>query len=159
MTSAATLSKVRQYKAGINVLLQSTKVLILYFFSIHSSHIRRLSLHSCSRQAEYFATIGFPLLNDSLNAFRSNNRGHQIDLIGVVINNSSYHYSGNKGGPERKRAIREIRQEAEKSGWHIFGNQIPLSREFPKMMRGDFTHCGMLMNLKFLRANAFKDLA
>ena len=36
----------------------------------------------------------------------------------------------------------EIRQEAEISGWHIFTNQIPLSRGFPKMMRGDFTHLG-----------------
>ena len=64
---------------------------------------------------EYFATIGFPLLNDSLDAFRSDNRGHQIDIIGVVINNSSYHYSGNRGGPERNRALHEIRQEAEKA--------------------------------------------
>ncbi len=91
---------------------------------------------------EFFATIGFPLLNDSLNAFRSKNRGQQIDVIGVVINNSSYHLSGNRGGPERERAMHEIRQEAGESGWHIFENQIPLSRGFPKMMRGDFTHLG-----------------
>ena len=36
---------------------------------------------------EYFATIGFPLLNDSLDGFRRNNRSHQIDVVGVVINN------------------------------------------------------------------------
>lgn len=80
---------------------------------------------------EYFATIGFPLLNDSLNAFKSENRGHQIDVIGAVINNSSYHYSGNWGGPEREVAIGDIRQEANNSGWHIFENQIPFSRGFP----------------------------
>lgn len=57
---------------------------------------------------EYFATIGFPLLHDSLDAFRGSNRGHQIDVIGVVINNSAYHYSGNSGGPERERSLREI---------------------------------------------------
>ncbi len=91
---------------------------------------------------EYFATIGFPLLNDSLDLFRSNNRGHQIDVIGVVINNSAYHYSGNRGGPERDRSLREIHQEAEESGWRIFENQIPFSRGFPKMMRGDFSHLG-----------------
>ena len=107
---------------------------------------------------EYFATIGFPLLNDSLDAFRSNNRGHLIDVIGVVINNSSYHYSGNKGGPERKRAIREIRQEAEKSGWHIFRNQIPFSRGFPKMMRGDFTHCGNAYEFKYFASEFFTKL-
>ncbi len=91
---------------------------------------------------EYFATIGFPLLNDSLNAFKSENWGHRIDVIGAVINNSSYHFSGNRGGPERDRAISEIISEAEKNGWHIFKNEIPLSRGFPKMMRGDFTHRG-----------------
>ena len=91
---------------------------------------------------EYFATIGFPLLNDSLNAFRNHNRGHQIDVIGVVINNSAYHLSGNWGGPERHRAMREIRQEAEESEWRIFENQIPFSRGFPKIMRGDFSHSG-----------------
>lgn len=91
---------------------------------------------------EYFATIGFPLLNESLNTFRNHNRGHQIDVIGVVINNSAYHYSGNRGGPERERSLREIYQEAEESGWRIFENQIPFSRGFPKMMRGDFSHLG-----------------
>ena len=91
---------------------------------------------------EYFATIGFPLLNDSLAAFRNRNRGHQIDVAGIVINNSAYHYSGNQGGPERARAIREIHTEASRAGWHIFNRQIPLSRGFPKMMRGDFNYPG-----------------
>ena len=91
---------------------------------------------------EYFATIGFPLLQDSLDAFKSNNRGHQIDVIGVVINNGSYHYSGNRGGPERKRSILEISIAAKKNGWHIFENQLPFSRGFPKMMRGDYSYLG-----------------
>ena len=91
---------------------------------------------------EFFATIGFPLLSESLDSFRSGNRGHQIDVIGVLINNSTYHLSGNKGGPERTRAIREINAEADRSGWHVFKNQIPFSRGFPKMMRGDFRHPG-----------------
>lgn len=91
---------------------------------------------------EYFATIGFPLLNDSLSIFRSKNRGHSIDVAGIVINNSTYHYSGNQGGPERERALDEIERDAEKNGWYIFENQIPLSRGFPKMMRGDFSHSG-----------------
>lgn len=91
---------------------------------------------------EYFATIGFPLLQDSLDAFKSNNRGHQIDVIGVVINNGSYHYSGNRGGPERKRSILEISIAANKNEWHIFENQLPFSRGFPKMMRGDYSYLG-----------------
>ena len=91
---------------------------------------------------EYFATIGFPLLNDSLAAFRSTNRGHLIDIVGVVINNSTYHYSGNRGGPERERAMREISEQAGRNEWHIFQTQMPMSRGFPKIMRGDFSYPG-----------------
>ncbi len=90
---------------------------------------------------EFFATIGFPLLNDSLETFRHNNRGHQIDVIGVVVNNSSYD-GGNDGGPEKTRAMREIREEATENEWHIFRNQLGYSRGFPKMMRGDWNYLG-----------------
>lgn len=86
---------------------------------------------------EYFATIGFPLLNDSLAKFKDENRGHLIDVIGVVINNSTYQGS-NSGGTESTRAKKEIRDEADKNGWHMFEFEIPLSRGFPKIMRGDF---------------------
>lgn len=90
---------------------------------------------------EFFATIGFPLLNDSLESFRNANRGHQIDVIGVVINNGTYD-GGNDGGPEKERAMREIREEAAKNEWHIFRNQLRYSRGFPKMMRGDYNYLG-----------------
>jgi len=88
---------------------------------------------------EYFATIGFPLLNDSLTKFRDENQGHLIDVIGVVINNTTYQ-SSNDGGPESKRAKVEIHEEADKNGWHVFGHEIYYSRGFPKMMRGDFNN-------------------
>lgn len=91
---------------------------------------------------EYFATIGFQLLGDSLADFKSSNRGHTIEVSGVVINNSSYHYSGNRGGPERRRSIAQIKSEAKKNDWHVFKRQIPFSRGFPKIMRGDFLHQG-----------------
>ena len=91
---------------------------------------------------EYFATIGFPLLKDSLEVFRQHNRGHSIDVAGVVVNNSTYHYSGNLGGPERAKAISELTREARRNKWRVYKNQIPLSRGFPKMMRGDFNHLG-----------------
>ena len=90
---------------------------------------------------EFFATIGFPLLNDSLESFRNDNRGHQIDVIGVVINNATYD-GGNDGGPEKERAMHEIIEEAAENGWHIFSNQLGYSRGFPKMMRGDFSYPG-----------------
>ena len=67
--------------------------------------------------------------------------GHQIDVIGVVVNNSTYD-GGNNGGPEKARAMREIRTEATENGWHIFGYQLGYSRGFPKIMRGDYSWLG-----------------
>ena len=90
---------------------------------------------------EYLATIGFPLLNDSLTKFKHENQGHLIDVIGVVINNSTYQ-SSNHGGPESERAKEEIRDEAAKNGWYVFERDIPLSRGFPKIMRRDFDRIG-----------------
>lgn len=90
---------------------------------------------------EYFATIGFPLLQESLTTFRRANRGNSIDVAGVVVNNGFYH-GGNDGGPEKVRAMDEIRRESAKNSWHIFANQIPYSRGFPKIMRGDDSYSG-----------------
>ncbi len=90
---------------------------------------------------EYFATIGFPLLQQSLTDFRTRNRGHQISVCGVVINNAFYN-GGNDGGPEKARALSEIRAEATKNGWPVYRNEIPHSRGFPKIMRGDNSYPG-----------------
>ena len=91
---------------------------------------------------EFFATIGFPLLRDSLEGFRSRNRGHEIDVVGIVVNNWVYHYSGNQGGPEREASMAQIYRQADINGWRVFANQMPHSRGFPKMMRGNFTRLG-----------------
>lgn len=90
---------------------------------------------------EFFATIGFPLLAESLANFRRNNKGHAIDVAGVVINNAFYH-GGNDGGPEKERAMRAIQQECAKNGWHIFSKQMYHSRGYPKLMRGDYSYQG-----------------
>ena len=90
---------------------------------------------------EYFATIGFPLLQRSLSDYRKANRGHLIEVVGIVINNATYD-GGNDGGPEKAESMEEIRREAGKNGWHIFDAEIPFSRGFPKMMRGNFSHLG-----------------
>lgn len=105
---------------------------------------------------EFFATIGFPLLHESLESFRRSNRGHKIDVAGVVINNAFYD-GGNDGGPEKERAIREIRAEAKTNSWHIFKNQIPFSRGFPKIMRGDHSYSGNAVEFPRF-ANEFFDL-
>lgn len=90
---------------------------------------------------EYFATIGFPLLQQSLNSFRSRNPGHPIEVLGVVINNATYD-GGNCGGPGKKNSMRRIRSDSAKFGWSIFEEEIPHSRGFPKIMSGDFSWQG-----------------
>ena len=64
------------------------------------------------------------------------NRGHQIDVIGVVVNHAFYD-GGNRGGPETRRSLREIKREARRNEWRLFDNELPHSRGFPKMMRGE----------------------
>ena len=106
---------------------------------------------------EYFATIGFPLLNDSMEDFRRHNPTHQIDVAGVIVNNAFYH-GGNDGGPEKRRAMAEIREEAEKSGWHIFPTQMPHSRGFPKIMRGDYSYSGSAYEFSYITNEIFEKI-
>ena len=82
---------------------------------------------------EFLATIGFPLLSRSLENFRSENPGHQIDVLGVVINDTSDYQA--YWTPELDRAIPEILNEVRKNNWYIFENGLKYSRGFPKMMR------------------------
>ena len=90
---------------------------------------------------EFFATIGFPLLNESLQSFKRRNRSQKIEVAGVVVNNAFYD-GGNDGGPEKQRAMEEIQDECRKNNWTIFSNQMYHSRGYPKLMRGDYTHSG-----------------
>ena len=106
---------------------------------------------------EFFATIGFPMLQKSLTAFRQDNMGHKIHVLGVVINNAFYH-GGNDGGPEKQRALDEIREEANENGWTLFENQIPHSRGFPKLMRGDYGHSGNATQFRSFATEFFERL-
>ena len=90
---------------------------------------------------EYFATIGFPLLNDSLEKFRSQNRGQEIEVLGIVVNDATYQMR-NRGGPERRTSMSDIRKDAEKNRWRVFDTEIKYSRGFPKLMRGDTRYSG-----------------
>jgi chromosome partitioning protein len=90
---------------------------------------------------EFFATIGFPLLAESLANFRRGNKAHKIEVAGVVINNAFYH-GGNDGGPEKERAMHSIQRECAKNAWHIFSKQMYHSRGYPKLMRGDYSYPG-----------------
>ena len=91
---------------------------------------------------EFLATIGFPLLEDSLSTFRSGNPSNEIDVVGVVINDSSEYESQSAGAPEKRTARAEIIEEAKKNNWYMFKNEIRYSRGFPKMMRNNFNDLG-----------------
>lgn len=102
---------------------------------------------------EYFATIGFPLLRDSLCAFERNNLGHQINVAGIVINDWAY-----SGGPERLQAMHDIREAAERNRWHIFDNEIPFSTGFPKRMRGNFTYSGNAPDFSYFATEFYSEI-
>lgn len=106
---------------------------------------------------EFFSTIGFPLLAQSLRLFRNENRGHEIDVIGIVINNSAYDSWPNIN-PEKRRSMKEIRVESERQGWHIFKNELPFSLGFPKIMRGDFKNLGNACEYNELAKEVFDRL-
>lgn len=106
---------------------------------------------------EFFATIGFPLLNQSLNSFRRENKAHKIDVCGVVINNAFYD-GGNNGGPEKTRAMSEVREESKKNSWPIYKHQMPHSRGFPKMMRGDNSYPGNATQFGYFANEFFASL-
>lgn len=90
---------------------------------------------------EFFATIGFPLLQQSLANFRNQNRSHRISVAGVVVNNAFYD-GGNNGGPEKATAMEEIFIESAKNRWPIYEQQLYHSRGYPKLMRGNNSYIG-----------------
>lgn len=81
---------------------------------------------------EYLATIGLPLLEQSLREFRHENRRHALDIAGIAINHASY---PSQEGKEGLTSVKEVRQSASEYGWHIFNAQIPYSRSWPRAMR------------------------
>lgn len=106
---------------------------------------------------EFFATIGFPLLQQSLTNFRNQNRGHHISVAGVVVNNAFYN-GGNDGGPEKARAMQEIRAESAKNGWAIFSEELYHSRGYPKIMRGDNRYSGNAQYFPLFADEFFRSL-
>ena len=83
-------------------------------------------------RTEFFSTIGFPLLKESLDKFKSANPTHAIDVCGVLINNSESTESPR--GPHHQNAWNEIHEQADKYEWPIMKNEMFHSRGYPKLM-------------------------
>ena len=84
-------------------------------------------------RTEFFSTIGFPLLNESLDKFKSENPNHAIDVCGVLINNSESTEAPR--GPHHRDAWNDIHEQSRKYGWPVMQNEMFLSRGYPKLMR------------------------
>ena len=89
---------------------------------------------------EFLATIGFPLLRRSLETFKNANPAQAIDVLGVVINDTSDYQAYST--PEKEAALREIHEEVSENNWYVFQNWLVYSRGFPKMMRGNYSYLG-----------------
>ena len=84
-------------------------------------------------RTEFFSTIGFPLLKESLDKFKADNPSHAINVCGVLINNSESTQSPR--GPHHSNAWNDIHEHAGKYEWPIMDNEMFLSRGHPKLMR------------------------
>lgn len=92
-------------------------------------------------RTEFFSTIGFPLLKNSLDKFRSENPIQAIDVCGVLINNSESTESPR--GPHHQTAWDDIHEQAKKYNWPIMDNEMFLSRGYPKLMQESYpSHTG-----------------
>lgn len=79
---------------------------------------------------EFLASIGLPLLQRSLDRFKTDNEDHTIEMAGVVFNHGDY-----QPGPESNKSVREVRTLSLQYKWPIFGGEIPHSKAIPKSAR------------------------
>lgn len=79
---------------------------------------------------EILATIGLPMLARSIGEFNMENEDHQLSIIGIVFNHSSY-----SEGPEVRQSIEEVKAEAEHRDWPVFDTHIHYSASYPKSAR------------------------
>ena len=93
--------------------------------------------YHCSRyvlvpiRAEFLASIGFPLLNRSLAAFRMRHEDKTIEVCGLVFNDF---VRGNEKR-EHRLARDDVQKKASKHGWYVFHNDIPHSDSYFRAAR------------------------
>lgn len=80
---------------------------------------------------EFLATIGLPLLANSIIEFKTENSDHAIDICGIVFNHSSSY----SDGPETESSVNEVMAEATKNSWHVYDTHVRYSRSYAKASR------------------------
>ena len=101
----------------------SDKDLVLIDCAPTESTLTRAAYHASQYvlipvRTEFFATIGFPLMKESLDLFCKNHR-RKIQVCGVVVNRNRT--SGATMGPHHRDSLRDIRQQVKKNEWPIMG--------------------------------------
>jgi chromosome partitioning protein len=76
---------------------------------------------------EFLATIGLPLLGQSIREFEDK-ENHEIELVGIVFN-------ATQSTAEQHRAKADVRKLAREQDWHIFQNEISYSASYPSGAR------------------------
>jgi chromosome partitioning protein len=93
--------------------------------------------YHCSRyilvpiRAEFLASIGFPLLNHSIKAFRVWHEDKVIEVCGLVFNDF---IRGNEKR-EHRLARKDVKDKATEYGWDVFKNDIPHSDSYFRAAR------------------------
>ena len=93
--------------------------------------------YHCSRhvlvpiRAEFLASIGFPLLNRSIESFKVRHEGAAIEVCGLVFND--YVRGGEKR--EHRLAREDVKKKAAQYGWYVFENDIPHSDSYYRAAR------------------------
>jgi len=93
--------------------------------------------YHCSRyilvpiRAEFLASIGFPLLNRSIEAFKMRHEEKVIEVCGLVFND----FARGMEKREHELARKNVEEKATEYGWHIFKNDIPHSDSYFRAAR------------------------
>ncbi|MDD4892250.1 MAG: ParA family protein [Phycisphaerae bacterium] len=84
-------------------------------------------------RAEFLASIGFPLLNRSVQAFKMRHEDKVIEICGLVFNDF---VRGNEKR-EHKLARQDVKDKAaaKEYGWYVFDNDIPHSDSYFRAAR------------------------
>lgn len=77
---------------------------------------------------EFLSTIGLPLIRQSLGDFTKLYR-KKLSVTGIVFNMTSGY------SPEESTSKKEVAHVASNFGWHLFEEEVPFSRSFPKGAR------------------------
>lgn len=102
---------------------------------------------------EFMATMGLPLLAKSLERFKAENEDQEIDILGILFNNSSSYCTG----PEGRQSVKEVREFALAQDWKVFDNPLQYSASYPKSAR-EGTAIGQTSYAQWQTKDAFKRL-